>query len=100
MKTLHHFNLACGLGYIASAQAELHASRNDFVQFDTLASGSKATNSNYSDEATVGEIVGTATGASVSMKSGFTRPDLRRKTFFYPHSPISLPAFTSLKHRS
>jgi uncharacterized protein YbjT (DUF2867 family) len=36
-------------------------------------SGGKATSANYSDEATVGDIVGTSTGAgaSVSLKSGF-----------------------------
>ena len=39
MKTLHHFIVACGLGFIASAQAELHSSKN---------------------EATIGGIVGTA----------------------------------------
>ena len=34
-------------------------------------SGGKATSARYTDEATVGEIVGSATGASASMKSGF-----------------------------
>jgi hypothetical protein len=34
-------------------------------------SGGKATSANYSDEATIGEIVGTATGAGVTLKSGF-----------------------------
>ena len=39
----------------------------------TLSSGGKATSANYSDEATVGDIVGVSTGpsAGVSMKSGF-----------------------------
>jgi hypothetical protein len=95
-------NIKCQILFLGMFSANtLILSETLYTSAATLSSsGSKATNSNYSDEATVGEIVGTATGASVSMKSGFTRPDLRRKTFFYPHSPISLPAFTSLKHRS
>jgi hypothetical protein len=40
---------------------------------NTSDTGGKATSANYSDEATVGDIVGTSTGAgaSVSLKSGF-----------------------------
>jgi hypothetical protein len=34
-------------------------------------SGGKATSARYTDEATIGEIVGTATGAGVTLKSGF-----------------------------
>ena len=64
-------------------------------------SGGKATSANYRNEATVGDIVGTSTGAGASMtlKSGFTRPDLWRKTFFCPHSPVCLLSNPS-KHRS
>jgi hypothetical protein len=40
---------------------------------DTLTSGGKATSANYSDEATVGDIVGVSTGpiAGLTLKSGF-----------------------------
>jgi hypothetical protein len=43
------------------------------TSIESLTSGGKATSANYSDEATVGDIVGTSTGAgaSVSLKSGF-----------------------------
>ena len=60
---------ACVVGFGSPCFADT----NFTVPTSTLSSGGKATSTNYSDEATVGDIVGVSAGTSVgvTLKSGF-----------------------------
>lgn len=58
--------VACAFESYAAAQVA-YSKTGDSLGF----SGGKATSARYTDEATIGEIVGTATGAGVTLNSGF-----------------------------
>lgn len=73
MNTRHKVIIATALS-LAVIHAEEGSSSNYTIGLGiTDSSGGKATSTNYSDEATVGDIVGVSTGPStgVTLKSGF-----------------------------